>query len=92
MFAVRCKPRECTSSVKAPLAIHFGEVLRARREAAGLSQEALASATKLHRVYISLLERGERAPSLTTVLRLATALDTTMSSLLIATERRLSKD
>jgi transcriptional regulator with XRE-family HTH domain len=70
---------------------HFGEVIRARREAAGLSQEALAKAASLHRVYISLVERGERTPSLATVLLLAKALNTTMSSLVTATERRMAK-
>jgi transcriptional regulator with XRE-family HTH domain len=73
------------------LRIHFGEVIRARREAAGLSQEALAKAANLHRVYISLLERGERTPSLTTVMFLAKALTTSMSSLVTATERRMAK-
>jgi transcriptional regulator with XRE-family HTH domain len=67
----------------------FGDVIRARREAAGLSQEALASAAHLHRTYISMLERGERTPSLGTVLLLATALKTTMTSLVSATERRM---
>src|SRR5438270_14054066 len=65
----------------------FGSVIRARREAAGLSQEALAKAAKLHRTYISMLERGERTPSLGTVLMLARALGTSMSSLVTATER-----
>jgi DNA-binding XRE family transcriptional regulator len=69
----------------------FSFGVRARREAAGLSQEALAKAANLHRVYISLLERGHRVPSLGTVQMLAKALNTSMSSLVTATERRMDK-
>jgi len=70
---------------------HFGQVLRARREAAGLSQEALASAAKLARNYISLLEIGKKSPTLRSIQLLADALGTTMSSLVTATERKMAK-
>ena len=53
---------------------NFGPVLRRLRVAAGLSQEALAAEADLHRTFISLLERGRRAPSLEVVFRLAEAL------------------
>jgi transcriptional regulator with XRE-family HTH domain len=59
----------------------FGDVVRRRRQAAGLSQEALADAAGLHRTYISLLERGMRMPSIEVVRKLAGALETTMASL-----------
>jgi transcriptional regulator with XRE-family HTH domain len=59
----------------------FGRVVRARREAAGLSQEALADRAALHRTYISLLERGQRNPSLEVICAVARALGTTMASL-----------
>ena len=48
--------------------------LRRQRKRAGLSQEALASATRLHRTELSLLERGERDPRVSTLVRLARAL------------------
>lgn len=51
----------------------FGRVLRKRREEAGLSQAALAELSQLDRTYISLLERGERQPSLRTIFALAQA-------------------
>ena len=70
----------------------FGAVVRARRHAAGLSQEALAVAAGLDRTYISMLERGERTPSLGTVLLLARALGTSMTSLVSATERKLTSE
>lgn len=53
------------------LARRFGKVLRQRRLALGLSQETLAFNTELHRTYISLLERGQRQPSLETVFTMA---------------------
>jgi transcriptional regulator with XRE-family HTH domain len=70
-----------------PLQRQFGTVLRRRRQAAGLSQEALAAQAGLHRNYVGLLERGERMPSILVVQQLATALSTTMSQLLREVER-----
>ncbi|WP_319229681.1 helix-turn-helix transcriptional regulator [Draconibacterium orientale] len=52
----------------------FGKVLRDLRIDAGLSQEKLAEIADLDRTYISLLERGLRQPSLSTVFALAQAL------------------
>jgi transcriptional regulator with XRE-family HTH domain len=49
----------------------FGIVLRDLRQARSLSQEALALESELDRTFISLLERGLRQPSLTTILQLA---------------------
>ena len=60
----------------------FGNVIRRRREVCGLSQEALADKAGLHRTYISLLERGQRMPSIEVVRQLALALNTTMASLM----------
>jgi transcriptional regulator with XRE-family HTH domain len=69
-----------------PLQQQFGTVLRRRREAAGLSQEALAAQANLHRNYVGLLERGQRVPSILVVQMLAEALGTTMSDLLAEVE------
>jgi len=60
----------------------FGTRLRDIREGRGISQEALAFAAKLHRTYVGGIERGERNPSLTNVVRLAKALQLTPSELL----------
>jgi len=57
----------------------FGKVLRDARERAKLSQEALADMAGLDRTYVSLLERGRRQPSLTTMLALSTALEVRFS-------------
>lgn len=64
----------------------FGNVIRRRRLALDLGQEALADKAGLHRTYISMLERGQRTPSLEVVSRLATALGTTMASLVTELE------
>lgn len=65
-----------------PLAKRFGRVLRRHREAAEISQEALAAKAQLHRNYIGLLERGERVPTIVVVKQLAGALGMKMSELL----------
>jgi transcriptional regulator with XRE-family HTH domain len=65
----------------------FGGNLRRLRERAGLSQEALATrAGGLHRTEISLLERGEREPRLSTVVLLAQALGVKVATLLRDTD------
>ena len=57
------------------LQIIFGEVLRQFRLTNGFTQEKLAELTELHDRYISLLERGLRQPSLTTIFKLSHALN-----------------
>ena len=52
----------------------FGKVLRELREKNSLSQEKLAEFCDLDRTYISLLERGLRQPTLTTLFKLSSAL------------------
>lgn len=59
----------------------FGRVVRARREAVGISQEDLADEAGVHRTYISILERGRGNPSLTVIANLAEALETSISLL-----------
>lgn len=71
----------------ATLQKQFGIVIRRRREALGLSQEALAAEAGLHRTYISLLERGLRMPSIGVVQILSRALKTTMTSLIAELEK-----
>jgi transcriptional regulator with XRE-family HTH domain len=60
----------------------FGENMRTARLAAGLSQVLLSEATRLDRAAISFLERAERAPDLSTLVRVARALDSTPAELL----------
>jgi transcriptional regulator with XRE-family HTH domain len=71
----------------AKLAKQFGLLVRKRRQAVSMSQELLADRARLHRTYISLLERGLRMPSILVVQQLAKALDTSMASLIGELER-----
>jgi transcriptional regulator with XRE-family HTH domain len=54
--------------------VAFGRVLLRIRKERGLSQEALAGEAGLQRKYISLLEKAEYQPKITTIFRLAEAL------------------
>lgn len=60
----------------------FGANLRSARDAARMSQEALAHEAKLDRAAISIIERGTRAANLRTILKLARALRVPPASLL----------
>lgn len=53
----------------------FGAVLKKYRKKSALSQEQLAFNSNLDRTYISLLERGLRRPTLTTVFIISKALN-----------------
>lgn len=63
------------------LEVKFGRLVRDRRTRLGISQEELAHRAGLHRTYISLLERGQRNPSLSVLVALARALKTHLSDL-----------
>ena len=60
----------------------FGRAVRRRREAVGLSQEAMAFEAGVHRTFVSLIERGLGNPSLTVMVRLAAALECSLASLM----------
>lgn len=53
----------------------FGKQLQLYRERAGYSQEALAEQIECSTIFISYIERGEKSPSLDTLVKLANALD-----------------
>lgn len=67
----------------------FGSVLREARHAAGISQEKLALRVGLDRTYISMLERGLRQPSLTTIMLLSSELDLKAPELIRRTLNRM---
>ena len=60
----------------------FGRRVREVRQARGMSQDALADAADVHPTAIGRYERGGREPRLTTILRLARALDVQPGELL----------
>lgn len=67
----------------------FAKALVLARNDAGMTQEQLADATKMHRTTIGLLERGLRCPSLDTVLKLAAAVGIDAGDLVGLTEEEL---
>lgn len=67
----------------------FGQVVRELRIENKLSQEKLAEYCDLDRTYISLLERGQRQPSITTIFKLSKALGILPSELIAKVQANL---
>jgi transcriptional regulator with XRE-family HTH domain len=80
---VRRVPRDLDPKA---VGVAFGQQLRALRVERGISQERLANKTGIHRTTVFKLERGEREPLLSTMLRLARSLDVKPITLLDALE------
>jgi len=70
----------------------LGNAVRKRRVALALSQEELADRARLHRTYISLLERGLRTASVETIYKLACALEVRASDLMEDIDRERGPD
>ena len=69
----------------------FGRVLRTLRVERGLSQEALALEAGIQRNYVSLIERGVNQPTITTIFKLATALEMKPSQVVELVEKECHK-
>lgn len=65
----------------------FGARLRELRQKRGMTQEQLAAAADTAGPYVSDMERGIKVPSLTTVIRLAIALDCKVTDLVRVFDR-----
>jgi transcriptional regulator with XRE-family HTH domain len=74
---------------KISFASAFGIVLRRLRAKAGISQEKLALEAEMQRNYISLIELGRNQPSLTSIFKLANALEISPSKLVKLVEDEL---
>lgn len=61
--------------------IKFGRMVAAKRKAIGISQEELAFRSSIHRTYMGAIERGEKSPTLITIEKIATGLNTSISDL-----------
>lgn len=70
----------------------FGQILRKHRMLNSLSQEKLSQECGLDRSYISLLERGLRQPSLTTILLLSKTLNISAANLIYDVEELLNEN
>lgn len=62
--------------------VKLGLKIKKIRKGKGLSQEQLATKSKLHRTYISDIERGDRNVSIKNIEKIAKALGVTISDLL----------
>ena len=69
----------------------FRQALRGIRLAAGLSQEQLGLESGVQRNFISLIETGQNQPTITTIFKLATALDIKPSRMVAAAEKLLEQ-
>jgi transcriptional regulator with XRE-family HTH domain len=55
--------------------IAFGRVLRKLRKKSGLTQEQLGFEADIRSTYVNILELGQQQPSLSTIIKLAKALN-----------------
>jgi len=83
------KPRHLEQSSTPGLESAFGEVLRTHRRALKLSQEEFAVELGMDRTYISLIERGMRRPSLSSVFEFAKRFGMHASDLIREVERHM---
>lgn len=70
----------------------FGSVLQHIRQERGLSQESLGFESGYHRTYISILERGQKSPSLQTIFNLSKALRIEPAELIKLVESSTTND
>ncbi len=70
----------------------FGRTIRRLRTDRDLTQEALSYETGLDRSFLSKLENGHKLPTLSTMIRLAKALDLSIGRLVSEFEEELERD
>jgi transcriptional regulator with XRE-family HTH domain len=64
-----------------PVEVRFGRVVRQLREAQGVSQENFAALAGIHRTYVSSIELGKVAVSISIAEQLSKALGTPLSEI-----------
>ncbi len=65
-----------------PAVTHFGTTLRAARERLGLTQEEVAQRSGVHVTEVSRMETGKRDPKISTLRKLAKAVEVKPGQLL----------
>lgn len=68
--------------MKKEILIKFGNKVRERRVALGLSQEELASRAGVHRTYVGMIERAEKNITLENIHKIAKALEIPLEKLM----------
>ena len=69
----------------------LGKVVQERRKQLALTQEQLARRSKMHRTYVSDVERGERNLSLDSIYQISRGLSTSLSQLFTQAEQYAQK-
>jgi transcriptional regulator with XRE-family HTH domain len=62
--------------------VELGQIIKKLRLKQGISQEELAERASVHRTYIGMIERGEKNLTVTTIIKIAQALNIKSSVLL----------
>ncbi len=65
----------------------FARAIRRNRLERKMTQERLAEVAGVHPVYVSMIERGERIPTIEIAHRVACALDKSLSAIIAEAER-----
>jgi len=68
--------------MKREILVKFGNKVRERRTALGLSQEELASRAGVHRTYIGMIERAEKNITLENIQKISKALEIALDKLM----------
>ena len=77
-----CGVPNLTSRRQDPALVALGEALRRIRQTKGVSQERLALAAEVDRSYVGRIERGDNNVAVLTLVKLAAALEITVTELM----------
>ena len=69
-----------------PVLVALGTAIRRCRRVQGVSQEELAHRSAIDRSYMSSIERGGQNPGVLSIVRIARAMDMTMTELMAEAE------
>lgn len=81
-----------STTFEAELAQAFGAAVRALRTDQGIAQETLAHLAGIERSHMGKIERGEHAPSLAIIFKIAGALESSAAVLMTETELRIKSN
>ncbi|RUF15790.1 helix-turn-helix domain-containing protein [Pseudomonas aeruginosa] len=79
-----------STTFDAELAQAFGVAVRALRTERGIAQETLANLAGIERSHMGKIERGEHAPTLAIIFKIARALDCSTAVLMNEAENQLA--
>ena len=78
-----------STTFDAELAQAFGAAVRALRTDRGIAQETLANLAGIERPHMGKIERGEHAPTLAIIFKIAGALECSTAALMAETETKV---